>query len=107
MEGIMALAIQSHVIALTNDPLEAVIEGSHYKAYLVANLAFNDGAEASAKHYNLTLGQVYSAMAFYHDNDAAIKLRFAELEEIGRKIGAVNASEHLAMIRERAKKKQE
>lgn len=103
----MALAIQSHVIALTDDPLEAVIEGSHYKAYLVANLAFNAGAEASATQYNLTLGQVYSAMAFYHDNNEAIQKSIAEMRRIGEELGAVDAAEHLAMIRERAKKKQE
>jgi uncharacterized protein (DUF433 family) len=100
----MALANQTHVITPTTNPLDALIEGTHYKAYLVANLAFNDSAEGSAEHYGLTLGQVYSAMAFYRDNEAKIQESLAEMDELGKKHGAKKASEHLAEIRARQKK---
>ena len=100
----MVLATKGHVIALTEDPLDATVEGTHYKAYLVANLAFNDGPEAAAKHYNLTLGQVHSAIAFHYDNQEAIRQSIEEMHELGKKLGERNASEHLAEIRARQKK---
>jgi uncharacterized protein (DUF433 family) len=100
----MAQIIQSHVIAISDDPLDSIIEGTNFNAYLVANLAFNDGAEASANHYKLTLGQVYSAMAFYRDNEVAIDKSIEEMQQIGKELGARNASEHLAEIRARVKK---
>jgi uncharacterized protein (DUF433 family) len=102
----MVLATQGHVIATTDDPLDAIVEGTHYKAYLVANLAFNDGPEASAKHYKLTLGQVHSAIAFYYDNEDAIKRSKEEMRELGKKLGERDAAEHLAEIRARASKKE-
>jgi hypothetical protein len=104
MEAEMAQIIQSHVIAISDDPLDSIIEGTNFNAYLVANLAFNDGVEASANHYRLTLGQVYSAMAFYRDNEEAIRESLGEMDELGKKHGAKNASEHLAEIRARVKK---
>jgi uncharacterized protein (DUF433 family) len=100
----MALVNHNYVKTDTDNPLEAYIEGKGYKAYLVANLAFNDSPEASANHYKLTLGQVYSAMAFYRDNEVAIDKSIEEMQQIGKELGARNASEHLAEIRARAKK---
>jgi hypothetical protein len=100
----MVLTIQTHVTAPTDDPLDALVEGTDYKAYLVANLAFNDGAEASAKHYGLPVAHVYSAMAFYRDNEDAINKSVEEMRELGKKLGARNASDHLAEIRARQKK---
>lgn len=51
----------------------AVIVGTHHKAYLVANLALKDGPQAATDHYCIDLANVHGAMAFYHDNEAAIK----------------------------------
>ena len=53
-------------------PLTAVIAGAHYKVYLVANLALNDGPQAAAEHYRLDLATVQAALAFYDGNEAAI-----------------------------------
>ncbi|MCY4064392.1 MAG: hypothetical protein OXG53_18650 [Chloroflexi bacterium] len=50
-----------------DNPLNAVIAGTHYKAYLVANLALNDGPQAAAEHFRLELAIVRAAMAFYDD----------------------------------------
>lgn len=100
----MVLAVQTHVIAPTDNPLDAIIEGTNFKAYLVAGLAFNDGPEASAKHYKLTLGQVHSAIAFYYDNQEAIQQSIEEMRNLGKKWGERDSSEHLAEIRARAKK---
>lgn len=99
----MVLVNHTHVITPTDDPLEAVIDGKNYKAYLVANLAFNDSPEGSAEHYGLTLAQVYSAMAFYRDNEEAINEKFMELRELGKKLGARDGAEVLAEIRARQK----
>jgi hypothetical protein len=100
----MVLTIQGHIIAPTDDPLDALIEGTHFQAYLVANLAFNDGPEASAKHYGLTLGQVHSAIAFYYDFEAAIQQSKNDMRELGKKLGERDVTDHLAEIRARAKK---
>jgi uncharacterized protein (DUF433 family) len=100
----MVLAVQSHVIAPTDDPLDALVEGTKFKAYLVAGLAFNDGPEASANHYKLTLGQVHSAIAFYYDHQEAIQQSIEDMRKLGQKWGERNASEHLAEIDARAKK---
>jgi uncharacterized protein (DUF433 family) len=104
----MAVEIRSHIELSGTSPLEAVIAGKHYKAYLVANLAFNDGVEASAEHYGLSLADVYAAMAFYYDNAEAIQNEKEALRELGRtKLNEQDTSEVIAEIKERMKKKQE
>ena len=50
----MALEIREHIELHGDDPLAAMIAGTHYKAYLVANLAFNDGPQVTAEHYRRT-----------------------------------------------------
>jgi uncharacterized protein (DUF433 family) len=101
----MVLVNQTHVITPTDDPLDALVGETRYKAYLVANLAFNDNPEASAAHYHLNLAQVYSAMAFYRDNEALIKQRLQEEHELGLKMGARDGNEVLAELRARAANK--
>jgi hypothetical protein len=101
----MVLLNQTHIITPTNNPLDAVIAETHYKAYLVANLAFNDGAEASAEHYGLPISQVYSAMAFYRDNEEAIQASLKEEDEGLIKLGMRDGNDVLAEIRARAAKK--
>ena len=48
-----------------DNPLDALSAGTHYKAYLVANLALNDGPQAAAEHCRLDLATVRAALAFY------------------------------------------
>ena len=47
-----------------NNPLDVVIAGTHYKAYLVVNLALNDGPQAAAEHYRLDLATIQASLAF-------------------------------------------
>jgi uncharacterized protein (DUF433 family) len=102
----MAVEVRSHIELRGDSPLEAVIAGKHYKAYLVANLAFNDGAEASAEHYGLSLADVYAAMSFYYDNKEAIQREKEALRELGRtKLNERDSSEVIAEIKERMKNK--
>ncbi len=70
----------------------AVIVGTHHKAYLVANLALKDGPQAAADHYRIRLANVYGAMAFYHDNEAAIKEAICQARELGEQMGAHSAT---------------
>ena len=63
------LKIRMRIALRGDNPLAALIAGTHYKAYLIANLAFNDGAQASADHYGIPLANVYGAMAFYCENE--------------------------------------
>lgn len=80
-----------------------LVAGTHYKAYLVANLAFNDGAQASADHYGIPLANVYGAMAFYCENKDAIKDAMREARELGDQLGARSAQAALEEIRGRQK----
>ena len=44
----MALAMREHIELNGDDPLDAMIAGIHYKAYLVDDLALNVGPQAAA-----------------------------------------------------------
>ena len=59
----MALEIRQHIELRGKNPLAALVAGTHYRAYVVANLAFNDGPQASADHYGIPLANVYGAAA--------------------------------------------
>jgi hypothetical protein len=100
----MALVNRNYVKTDSNNPLEAYIEGKGYKAYLVANLAFNDSPQGSTEHYNLSLAEVYSAMAFYHANEGGIETSLKEAHEGLLKLGMRDGDEVLAEIRARQKK---
>lgn len=99
----MAVQLKQHIELRDDNPLDAVIVGTKFKAYLVANLAFNDGAEASAEHYHLHLAQVHSAIAFYLDNEEAIRQAKQAARELGRQLGARDGDEVLEEIRQRKK----
>ena len=74
-----------------------MITGTHHKAYLVANLALNDGPQTAAEHYRIPLATVHGAMTFYYDNEAAIHEAIQE----ARKLGARSAQSALEEIRAR------
>jgi uncharacterized protein (DUF433 family) len=101
----MAVQILNHIELETNNPLEARIAGRGFKAYLVAGFAFGFSAEEAAEHYGITMGDVYAAMSFYHDNEEAIRRAIAEARELGYKMGARDSSEVIAEIKERMKNK--
>lgn len=73
------------------------------KVYFVANLAFNDGAKASAQHYDLPLGKVYAAMAFYKDNEDLIKQRLSQIEKQYEHL-RIESDERVTKLRERMEK---
>ena len=97
----MVLEIREHIELRGNDPLEAAIAGTQYKAYLVANLALIDGPRAAADHYRLDLATVHGAMAFYYDNETAIKQAIREARELGEQLGARASQSALEEIRGR------
>ena len=99
----MALAIRQHIELHGDDPLSATVAGTYYKAYLVANLAINDGPQAAAEHYCLDLATVYGALAFYYDNEAAIHEAIQEARKLGEQLGARSAQSVLAEMRARKK----
>ena len=67
----MIVAIRDHVKLRGDDPLDATIAGTQHKAYLVANLALNDGPQTAADHYRMELAAIHGAISFYYDNDPA------------------------------------
>ena len=84
----MALEIREHIKLRGDNPLDATVAGTHYKAYLVANLSLNDGPQAAAEHYRIPLAAVYGALVFHCDNEAAIDEAIREARELGEQLGA-------------------
>ncbi len=99
----MILETRKHIELRGNNPLDATIAGTHYKAYLVANLALNDGPQAAADHYRVDLATVHGAMAFHYDNEAAIHEAIQEARKLGEQLGARSAQSVLAEMRARKK----
>jgi uncharacterized protein (DUF433 family) len=94
----MAVQLKQHIELRGDNPLDAVIDGTNLKAYLVANLAINDGAEASAEHYGLDLATIYAALTFHLDNKDAIA---KALEEVREQIRAMGGFDRIDEIRRR------
>ena len=99
----MVLAIRQHIQLRGDNPLDATVAGTHYKAWLVANLALNDGPQAAAEHYRIPLATVYGALAFHCDNEAAIDEAIREAREIGEKLGARSIQSAIQEMKERLK----
>lgn len=99
----MALEIRDHIKLRGDDPLDATVAGSRYKAYLVANLALNDGPQAAAEHYRIPLAAVYGALAFYCDNEAAIDEAIREARELGEQLGARSMQSAIKEMKEHLK----
>ena len=57
----------------------------------------NDGPLAAAEHYRIPLAAVHGAMAFFHDNEAAIH----ETRKLGEQLGARSAQAALEELRAR------
>jgi len=63
-------------------PVDVRLTERPFKAYLVANLAFIESPKHAADQYELSLGAVYSAMAFYEDNRESIEKAISEARSI-------------------------
>lgn len=97
----MNIAIREHIELRGDDPLDAAIAGTYYKAYLVANLALNDGPQAAADHYRIPLATVYGALAFYCDNEGAINEAIRQARELGEQLGAHTAQSAIQEMKRR------
>ena len=97
----MAVQLKQHVELRGDNPLDAVMVGTEKKAYLVASLAINDGAEAAAEEDELSLAEVYTALAFYYENEVAIQ---QALEVVREQIRALGGYDRLEIIRRRHQK---
>ncbi len=99
----MAVEIREHIKLRGENPLDATVAGTHYKAYLVANLALNDGPQAAAEHYRVPLATVYGALVFYCDNEAAIDEAIRDARELGEQLGARSMQSAIKEMKERLK----
>ena len=99
----MVLTIREHIQLRGDDPLDATVAGTHYKAYLVANLALNDGPQAAADHYRLELAVVHGAISFYYDNETAIDEAIHEARELGEQVGARSVQSAIQEMKKRLK----
>lgn len=93
--------IKQHIKIEGNNPLDVRLTERPWKAYLVANLAFLDGVEASAEHYEISLGAVYAAMSFYEDNREAIKQAIQTERDIDFGDNEVNVHDAIAKFKKR------
>jgi hypothetical protein len=103
----MESQLKQHIDLVSDNPLEARLTERPFKAYLVANLAFIDGVDASAEHYRISLASVYAAMSFYEDNREAIQLALQEAHEGLIELGMRNGNEVIAEIKKRMQDKQD
>ena len=99
----MVLEMREHIQLRGDNPLDATVVGTHYKAYLVANLALNDGPQAAAEHYRIPLGTVYGALVFYCDNETAIDEAIREARELGEQLGARSVQSAIQEMKKRLK----
>ena len=97
----MATEIRHYVKKIGDNPLDAVLAERHTKAYLVAQFAIRDGAEVAAKHYNIHLGTVYGAMAFYEDNRSAIEKALEDAHQGLLDLGMRYSEDVMAEIKQR------
>ena len=70
----MVVELKQHVELRGDDPHDAVITGTTIKASLVANFAILNSVEEAVEQYSLSLAEIYSALAFYHGNQEAIRV---------------------------------
>lgn len=96
----MMIQNKQYVELRGGDPLDAVIAGRHYKAYLVANLAINQGAEASVEQYGLSLSEVHGAIAFYYENKASIEQSIEDAKALSGH--EISLQERLEQIKKRS-----
>lgn len=95
----MPVELKQHIELRGDDPLDAVIAGTtRIKAYLVANLAILDGVEAAATQYKISPAEVHGALAFYYDNEDAIREANEKAWELIQASGGRDSREALAEI---------
>ena len=56
--------IRQHVELCGDNPLDALVAGTHHKAYLVSYLGLAAGPHEAADHYAIGVADVYGAIAF-------------------------------------------
>ena len=95
------VTVRGRVDLRGNGPLAVVIAGFHLKAYLIANLALNDGPQAAAQRYRLELATLQAAMAFYDDNETAIHDAIQAARKLDEQLVARSAQSVLAEMRAR------
>jgi hypothetical protein len=103
MESTMAVQLKQYIELRGDNPLDAVIVGTAKKAYLVASLALNDGAEAAADEDEMSVAEVYAALAFYHENEDSIQQALKAVREQIRAAGGRDSREAREEIMRRKK----
>lgn len=81
---------------------QAVITGTRLKAKIVAAMVIKAEStiEEVMQQYDLNRAEVYAALAYYYDNQAAIEQSFRDAETYAREFG-VSSDELIAKLRAR------
>lgn len=83
----MAVLLKQYIELKGDNPLDAQLIEKPLKAYMVALLALEDGADASAEHYGIGLASVYASMSFYEENRENIEDELQQLDDQIRDVG--------------------
>lgn len=97
----MEVRVTKYISLVNDNPIHAVLVGRNTKAYLVANLAFLDGTEASAEHYGISLAAVYATMSFYEENRETIEQALEEAHQGLLELGMKDGKKEIARLKKR------
>lgn len=96
----MAVELKQYVELRGENPLDAVMIGTHLNAWLVANFAIGWSVEEAMEQYDLSRAQIHGALAFFYQNKPAIDKAIEEAEAFAREVG-VDSRTKLEEIRRR------
>ena len=100
----MSLEIREHIKLRGDDPLDATVAGTHFKAYLVANLALNDGPQACRQALLHTARKLCTARWPSTTTTKPQSMRrSAQAREIGEQLGARTVQSAIKEMKERLK----
>lgn len=99
--SLRVLQTWEHIELRGDNPLDAAVAGTFYRAYLVANFALMDGMQTAAEHYCIPLANVYGAMVFYCDYIKTINEAIRRARELSSQLGARSAQATLEEMRRR------
>jgi hypothetical protein len=98
------MQIVQHII-IDND-VAYIAQRGYLKAEMVARMVVDGkySVEETAQHYDLSVGEVYAALAYYHDNKAVLDKRHQAKQHAIRKT-ALDADEYLQTLKTRHQNK--
>lgn len=97
------MQVVQHII-IEND-VAYIAQRGHLKAEMVARMVVDGDytVEETARHYDLSIGEVYAALAYYHDNKALLDERH-QAKQQAMQATALPADDYLQTLKARRQK---